>query len=267
LLKMELAALPRDGREDSGASGAEALMGIANDELDAVESTGLEGGQEGAPVNLGLAQSDTETKDGTFAIRTDSDGAEHGTIQELAALADLFVSGIQDEVGAGTQGTFAPGLEFGIKSGCAVADLGGADRMAAEFFNYFGDFASGYALDVHFGQSKQESLFAAGTFFQGTGIKLDAIAHLRDIKFDGAETGGEGFGFEAIGASESAFAALVRACLENGRAFLEHGLVNEEAEALGKAGGTFGGEELQNVVQEIRVDLVGHVCVGVGCVW
>lgn len=212
-------------------------------------------------MSLSRAQSNTDTENGTFAIRTGSDRAEHGTIQELAGLANFFVSGIQDEVGAGTQGTFAPGLEFGIKFGRAVADLGGADGMAAELLDDFSDFASGDALDLHFGQSEQESFFAAGTIFRGTGIKLDAVAHLRDIKLAGAETGGEGFRFEAVGASESAFAVLVGAGLEKGGAFLDHGLVDEEAQALGKAGGTFGGEELQNVVQEIKIELVSYVCV------
>jgi len=44
-----------------------------------------------------------------------------------------------------------------------------------------------------------------------------------------------------------------------GGAFLNHGLVDEKAEALGKAKGAFIGEELQNGGQKIRVNLVGHV--------
>ncbi len=55
--------------------------------------------------------------------------------------------------------------------------------------------------------------------------------------------------------------------MEDGGAFLNHGLIDEKAEALGKAGGAFIGEKLQNGGQEIRINLVGHVCVFVGCVW
>jgi len=54
--------------------------------------------------------------------------------------------------------------------------------------------------------------------------------------------------------------------VQDGRAFLDHGLVDEQAQALGKARGTFGGEELQNGVQKFRFNSVGHVCVFVGCV-
>jgi len=51
----------------------------------------------------------------------------------------------------------------------------------------------------------------------------------------------------------------VGAGLKGGGAFLNHGLVDEKAEALGKSKGAFIGEKLQNGGQKIRVDLVGHV--------
>ena len=40
LLEVELAALPGDGGEDGGACGGKAGVGVADDELEAVESTG-----------------------------------------------------------------------------------------------------------------------------------------------------------------------------------------------------------------------------------
>jgi len=43
LLEMELAALPRDGRENGGAGGREAAMGVADDEAESVEATCLKG--------------------------------------------------------------------------------------------------------------------------------------------------------------------------------------------------------------------------------
>ena len=42
LLKMELAALPRDGRKDGSPGGGEAAVGIADDEGEAVKAPGLE---------------------------------------------------------------------------------------------------------------------------------------------------------------------------------------------------------------------------------
>lgn len=101
LLEMELAALPGDGGEDGGASRVESAVSVADEEGEAVEAAGLEGGKEGTPVSLGLAQSRADAENGTFSIRADPNGDEHGAIQELATLANLFVSGIQDDVGAG----------------------------------------------------------------------------------------------------------------------------------------------------------------------
>ena len=63
LLEMELAALPRDAGEACGEGRAEAGVIVADEEGDAVEAAILEGGEEVAPVNLGLAQSDADTED------------------------------------------------------------------------------------------------------------------------------------------------------------------------------------------------------------
>ena len=68
LLKVDLAALPGDGGENGGACGGKAGVGVADDELEAVEATGLKGGQEVAPVDFGFAEGDTDTEDGAFAF-------------------------------------------------------------------------------------------------------------------------------------------------------------------------------------------------------
>jgi hypothetical protein len=68
--------------------------------------------------------------------------------------------------------------------------------------------------------------------------------------------------------SEAVFAALVWLCLEDGRALLKHGFVEEEAEPFSQAGSAVGSEKLQNSVEKVRVIRVGHVWVFlVGCVW
>ena len=217
-------------------------------------------------MDFGLAEGDADAEDGALTILPDPDGDENGAIQKLPALADLFVSGVQDHVRIAFQRAITPGLEFEIELGGAGADLGRADGMAAEFLDDFGDFAGGDPLDIHLGEGEQEGFFAAGSFFESAGIKIHAVADLRNTEQEGADTGGEGFGFESIGTPQAILATLVGAGLQNGRAFLDHGLVDEQAQALGKAGRTFGGEELQNGCQKLRINLVGHVCVFVGCV-
>ena len=217
-------------------------------------------------MDFGLAEGDADAEDGALTILPDPDGDENGAIQKLPALADLFVSGVQDHVGITSQRAITPGLEFEIELGGAGADLGRADGMAAEFLNDFGDFAGGDSLDIHLGEGEQEGFFAAGSFFESAGIKIHAVADLRNTEQEGANTGGEGFGFESIGTPQAILTTLVRAGLQDGGAFLDHGLVDEQSQALGKAGGTFGGEELQNGCQKLRINWVGHVCVFVGCV-
>lgn len=267
LLKMELTALPGDGGEDSSSGGGESGMGVADDEGEAVKAAGLEGGKEGAPVDFGLAEGDADAKDGTLAVETDANGDENGTVQELAALAHLLVPGIKDEVRAGLQRTFAPGLKFAIELGGAGADLGRADGMPTKLFDDFGDLAGGDALDIHLGKGEHEGLFAADAFFQSAGVKVHAVANLRNTELDGADAGGQGLGFESVGAAQTGVTTLVRPGLENGGTLLNHGLVDEKTEALGKRAGTFCGEKLQNGGQKIRINLVGHVRVLVGSVW
>ena len=267
LLEVELAALPGNGGKDGGPGGGEAGMGITDDEGEAVKTAVLEGVEEGAPVDFGLAQGDADTQDGAFAIKADAHGYENGAVQELAALADLLVAGIKDHVGACMERAFAPGLEFAVEPGGAGADLGRADAMAAKLLDDFGDLAGGYALDIHLGQSKLEGLFAADALFESAGVKVHAVADLRNTELNGADAGSQGLGFEAVGTALTGVTTLVGPGLEDSRAFLDHGLVDEQAEALGKSAGTFGGEKLQNGGQKIRIDLVGHVWVFVGSVW
>lgn len=267
LLEMELAALPGDGREDGGASRAETGVGVTNDEGEAVEAAGLERGEEGAPVGFGLAEGDADAEDGALAIEADADGDEDGAVQKLSALANLLVAGIEDQVGTGSEGAFPPGLEFAVESGGTGADLGRAHGVAAQLLDDFGDLAGGDALDIHLGEGEHQGLFAAEAFFQSTGVKVHPVADLGDAERDGADAGGQGLGFKTVGAAQAGLTALVGPGLEDGGTFLDHGLVDQQAQALGKARGTFGGQKLQNSGQKIRINLVGHVCVLVGCVW
>jgi hypothetical protein len=217
-------------------------------------------------MNFGFAQSDTDAEEGAFAVGADAQGDEDGAVEKLAVLADFFIAGIQDEIGKGGEGAGAPFLEFRVEELGALADLGGTDGRAAELFDDGGDFAGGDALDVHFCQREFEGLFGAAALFEGGGIKLQAAADLRDVEGDGAEAGGEGFVFEAVGVTRAGFGALVRLGVEGLGALRAHGLIDEEAEAFGEALGALFRDELQDGVQEIRIGAVGPVWFEVGCV-
>lgn len=99
LLEVELAALPRHTREDRGAYGGQAGMGVGDDELRDGEAVGLEGGKEVVPVRLGLGQGGADTEGGTLAVGTDPDGAEHRAIEDAPRLADFPVARVEDQEG------------------------------------------------------------------------------------------------------------------------------------------------------------------------
>jgi hypothetical protein len=220
---------------------------------------GLEALQERAPMDFGFAEGHGDTQDLAFAIRADAQGNEHGAVQQLAALADFFVAGVDDQIRKRSQRPLAPILQMSIQLGRALADLGGADGDPAERFDNGGNFACRDALHIHFGQSQLESLFAARALLQGAGIKLRVAAHLGNLKSDGSQRAGHRLGLVAIGLAQTGGGAFVRLGLQRARALLAHGLVDQEADAFGETAGALLGEELQNGVQEFRFGWAGRL--------
>ena len=104
-------------------------------------------------------------------------------------MADLFVAGVQEEIGKGPARRRAPFFKFGVEELGAVADLRGTDGRAAEFLDEGGDFAGGDALNIHFGEGEFEGLLGAPTFLEGAGIEAHVAAHLGNVKFDGVAAG------------------------------------------------------------------------------
>ena len=58
--------------------------------------------------------------------------------------------------------------------------------------------------------------------------------------------------------AETGLGALVGLSAQGARTFPDHGLVDQEADALGEAFGTLFGEELHDGVQEFKLFRVGH---------
>jgi hypothetical protein len=232
---------------------------VADDERDAAEAALDEALEEGAPVRFGLTEGDADAEDGTFAFGRDAQGEEDGTVAELAVVADFFVAGVEHQIGTGTQGTIPPILEFGVEAFGAIADLGGTDGGAAEFLDDGGDFAGGDALDIHFGHGEFEGLLGAEAFFQGAGIEVGFAPDLRHAEGDGADAAGESLGFIAVGVTFAGVGAFVGLSLEDVLAFDAHGFVDEEAESFGEAVVALLSQELQDVAQEFRIGVVGHV--------
>ena len=266
LLEVELAALPGDAREHRLAGGAEAFVVITDEQSGGMEAALLETGEKGAPMDLGFAQGDADAQDGAFAIRADTQGDEYGAIEDLSSLTNLFIAGVNEDIAAGFDRPGAPAFQFGVEPGGALADLGGADGVAAELFDDGRDLAGGNALDVHFGQGQFEGLFTADALLEGGGIEVQIAAHLRDLELNGTAAGDEGFGFETIGVAQAGVGAFIGLGLEGLGTLLAHGFIDEQADALGEAAGAFLIEQLQNGVQKFRIAVVGHFGIDVGCV-
>ena len=134
-----------------------------------------------------------------FPSGADAESDEDGAVENADGLADFFVAGIEDDVSKSAERAGALIGEVGVELSGAVAAVSRADGGAAKFLQNGGDFASGHALHVHFGQGQSKSLFATRTALQSGGIKVDVDADLRDSKSDGPESARKGLRFEAIG--------------------------------------------------------------------
>jgi hypothetical protein len=81
---------------------------------------------------------------------------------------------------------------------------------------------------------------------------------LEHIEGDAPDAGGKGLVFETAGVTQTGLGTLVGFSAQGAGAFAKHGLIDEEANALGEAIGTLFGEQLHDVVQEVRVFRMGH---------
>ena len=259
LLEVELAALPRHRWEEGLSGGTQPGVIVADDQLDPLEAPFLERGEEGSPVDLRLAEGGTDAEDGAFAALIDADGDKDGTVDDTSTLTDLLVSGIEEEVGVEAQGAGAPGVQFGVELGGTATDLGGTDRGPTQLLDDGGDFASGDALDVHLCQGEFEGLFAAYALVQGAGVEAGTSTDLRDVEGDGTDPCVDGLGLVAVAVAIAGLGALIGLGVEDLGAFVAHGFVDEQADALGEAFGAVFVDELQEAIEEFRLGLVGHV--------
>jgi len=98
LLKMELTSLPFRSREARGQSRLDPLVIVRRDALNAVESSALQILEEGSPVDLGLREGHARAEHGPFAVLADADGHENGAVHNRAAVSNLLVSRIHDQI-------------------------------------------------------------------------------------------------------------------------------------------------------------------------
>src|SRR5512133_1363595 len=77
--------------------------------------------------------------------------AGQGGIADHAALAQLLVAGVEQEIVALAQRSAAPDSKLLVQECGGAADLGRRQALQAEFGHHLGDIAGGDALHVHLG--------------------------------------------------------------------------------------------------------------------
>ena len=259
LLEMELATLPGDTGKASGEGGAETGVVVTDDQAQAVETPGLEAGEELAPMDFGFTKFGADAQDGAFAVGINADSDEHGTRANDAVHADFFITRIHDEIGERAEGTVAPFIQFEIEVCGGAADLGGGDVQTAELFEDGGDFAGGDTLDIHLCDGEFEGAFTAETFFESGGIEGNVATNLGYGEADVAKASGDGFGFETVGVALASGGAFVGLGLKDFGAFEFHGVIDEDAKGFWEAIQTGVSEMLCGGVQVSIFVAVGHI--------
>ena len=259
LLEMELATLPGDTGKASGEGGAETCVVVTDDQAQAVETPGLETGEELAPMDFSFTEFGADAQDGAFALGINADSDENGTGANDAIHADFFITSVHDEIEEGAELSVAPFIQFEVEVSGGATDLGGGDVQTAELFEDGGDFAGGDALDVHLCDGEFEGAFTAEPFFESGGIEGNVATNLRYGEADVAKASGDGFGFEPVGVALASGGAFVGLRLEHLGAFELHGVIDEDAEGFWEAIQTGVSEMLCGGVQVSIFVAVGHI--------
>ena len=109
LREVELAALPDGAGQDGAAGGLQPGMVVADDEADAAHAAVDQAVEEGSPVDFGFRGIAGDAEHAPLPVRRDADGGEQGGIANHAAVAQLLVAGVEEEIVDLAQRPAAPG--------------------------------------------------------------------------------------------------------------------------------------------------------------
>jgi len=262
LHEMELAALPGHPGEDGLPCSLESGMVVADDELHTPHATIDEALKEGSPVRLGLAELNAAAEDAPLAVGADADGREQCTGHDRPVVANLFVAGIEDEVGDLANRPVPPSPELLVEFGRCPAHQGGGDVEAAEFLDDGRHLPGADALHVHLGDGQGHRPFAADASFERLVIErppvLVAVATgLGDPQVDLADASLESLRRESVGVALTV-ADVTRHGLEHMLSLDLHGVIHERGESRGHGGRAVLDEQGCEVVDRWAFVLVGH---------
>ena len=84
------------------------FVGIAGDHLHAMQASFDQRGEKFTPMDFGFAERDAHAQHRPFSIGQDPHRDQHRTIDDTAAVANFFITGIDDQIGELAQRTFPP---------------------------------------------------------------------------------------------------------------------------------------------------------------
>ena len=237
--EVELAALPFRAAQDGPARGAQTCVIVGDHIVDAAHAARLQAFQKGPPMNLRLGEGDRDAQHPATLVGADAHGREHGGVPYDAAVAHLFVTGVEDQVSDLAERPAAPGLQFVVEQLCRAADLRRRKALDAELAHHRLDLAGRDALDIHLGHRQHHGAHRSAAALQRLGVERRAImaGGLGNVDGDRACRRVDALGLVAVGIALALGGALIGAGAQKPLPLDLHGQLERPAKNRGDIAG------------------------------
>lgn len=164
-------------------------MVVADRLPDAAQPPSPEVEQEVPPARGAFPGGQFDPGEAAAARPVDANGDQHGPGADDTVFPDLFMAGVEDQVGIlGFQRLAGEAFQFRVERGIELAERAGAERVAAELLADGLDLPGRDALHMHLHQGRHQRLLAALVTAEELGAET-ALPVLRHAQFEGAHAG------------------------------------------------------------------------------
>ena len=241
--EVELATLPNGAGQDGAAGGLQPGMVVTDDEADAADAAVDQAVEEGSPVDFGFRWIAGDAEHAPSPVRSDADGGEQGGIADHAAVTQLLVAGVEEEIVDLAQRPAAPGGEFLVQQSGSPADLGRRQALQAELGHHLGGITSGDALHIHLGDRQHDRARGSPPALQRLRIeRLVNSGGLGNVDAHRPGRGVERLALVAVGIAAPIRAAFIQPGPEKALPLQAHGEIEQCREYLRHPIRAFGDE-------------------------
>src|SRR5512143_1001698 len=138
----------------------------ANDEAHSAHAAGDPAVEEGPPMDFGFREIAADAEHAPPSVRSDADGGEQGCIADHAALAQLLVARVEEEIVDLAQRPAAPSSEFLIQKRGGSVDLSRRQALQADVGHHLGRSVGGEVLHVLFSVRQKHGARVSATALQ-----------------------------------------------------------------------------------------------------